>query len=106
MARFVPRLMIPLLLFGLALGLAGCAGGSAAGREIKLAPLSEMPAEVRQAPVTVQEAYRFAVANPDLVRQFPCYCGCVNVGHTSNLACYVQEIQSDGTIVFDSHAFG
>ncbi len=100
------RMLAPILLLGLAAALAGCTESKARGRDITLAPVSEMPAEVRQAPTTVLEAYRFAVANPELVSQFPCFCGCVNVGHESNLDCYVQEIRPDGTRVFDSHALG
>ena len=86
--------------------MAGCGQEQSGKREIQLAPLSEMPAEVQGAPTTVQEAYRFAVANPELVSQFPCYCGCGNMGHESNLDCYIQETQTDGSIIFESHAFG
>lgn len=100
------RILAPILLLGLAAALAGCTESKASGRDITLAPMSEMPAEVRQAPTTVQEAYRFAVANPELVSQFPCFCGCGNMGHESNLDCYIQEIQPDGTLLFDSHALG
>ncbi len=99
-------MLTPILLLGLAALLAGCAESQASGRNITLAPMAEMPAEVRQAPTTVQEAYRFAVANPELVSQFPCFCGCGNMGHESNLDCYIQEIQPDGTLLFDSHALG
>ena len=104
--------MRPISVLGFALMMAasilltGCAGASPGERELELAPLSEMPVEIRQAPTTVQEAYRFAVANPDLISQFPCYCGCSEMGHMSNLDCYVQENHSDGTILFDDHALG
>ncbi len=68
---------------------------------LQMAPLNQMPAEVRSAPVTVQQAYQFAVANPDVMKGIPCYCGCGSIGHTSNYSCYVN---SDGT--FDNHALG
>jgi hypothetical protein len=99
-------LLVPVLMLGVLTILGGCGGDQPTGREIKLAPLSEMPAETQGAPTTVQEAYRFAVANPELVSQFPCYCGCVHSGHESNLDCYIQDTQPDGAIVFDGHAFG
>ena len=35
-----------------------------------------------------------------------CYCGCGNVGHTSNLDCYLADIDESGTITFDNHALG
>jgi hypothetical protein len=84
---------------------AGCGGGSQDAREIKLAPLADMPDFVQQAPPNVQEAYRFAVANPDILTKMPCYCGCGGVGHTSNLDCYVKAFNADGSVAeFDNHA--
>lgn len=74
------------------------------GRATELAPLSDLPQFVHEARPEAQHAYRFAAANPDLVRHFPCYCGCVYMGHQNNLDCYIQEIKEDGTIVFDEHA--
>ena len=53
-----------------------------------------------------EEAYRFALANPDVLKQIPCYCGCGVVGHTSNYDCYVAEINDDGSAILDSHGFG
>ena len=60
---------------------------------------------VQQAPPTVQEAYRFAVANPEVTSQIPCYCGCGAMGHTSNYTCFVAD-DRDGQITFDNHALG
>jgi hypothetical protein len=99
----MPRkfLLLTLLLALLSLGLSACGGQS----DVKMAPLHQMSPEVRQAPVTVQQAYQFAVANPEVTQAIPCYCGCGNVGHTSNYACYVQDVQ-DGQVLFDAHALG
>jgi hypothetical protein len=69
-------------------------------------PLSQMSSEVRSAPAVVQQAYQFAAANPDVMKQIPCYCGCGSVGHTSNYSCYVQSVDTNGTINFDHHALG
>ncbi len=71
-----------------------------------MAPLDQMPSEVQKAPVSVQEAYRFAVANPEVLSQVPCYCGCGAIGHTSNYDCYVKDVQPSGEIEFDTHALG
>jgi hypothetical protein len=98
--------LVPVLILGVLMSLGSCGGDQPDSREIKLAPLSEMPVEIQQAPTTVREAYRFAVANPELVSQFPCYCGCVHAGHESNLDCYIQDTRPDGTIIYDDHAFG
>ena len=73
---------------------------------LNMASMDHMPAEVQSAPVTVQEAYQFNVANPDVMENIPCYCGCGNVGHTSNYDCYVAEVDAAGNIRFDTHALG
>jgi hypothetical protein len=61
---------------------------------------------MQAAPVRVREAYQFAVAHPDALKNVPCYCGCGAMGHTSNFACYVKEANADGTLQFDEHALG
>jgi uncharacterized protein with PCYCGC motif len=74
--------------------------------DLTMASMDQMPAEVQTAPVTVQTAYRFAVANPDIIKDIPCYCGCGNIGHSSNYSCYVAGTDDKGNIRFDSHALG
>jgi Protein of unknown function with PCYCGC motif len=71
-----------------------------------LAPESALPAAVQRAPSKVQEAYRFAIANRDTLRSIPCFCGCGEEGHTSNADCYIKEVKSDGSIVFDDMSLG
>lgn len=73
---------------------------------LKMTYMDQMSAEVQSAPVTVQEAYQFASANPDLMKNIPCYCGCGNVGHTSNYSCYVSGQDNKGNFRWDSHALG
>jgi hypothetical protein len=91
----------------ISIGTAGCRGNGAqaTGHSFALAPMSEMPEAVQQAPLTVQEAYQFAVANPEVTSQIPCYCGCGAMGHTSNYACFVAD-DRNGQITFDNHALG
>jgi len=76
------------------------------GPKVQLASVSQLPERVRSAPPVVQEAYRFAIANPEVLSKLPCYCGCGSKGHTSDLDCFIQEFKSDGSIVFSYHAFG
>lgn len=71
-----------------------------------MADLATLPMEVQSAPVAVQQAYQFAVANPEILEHIPCYCGCGPMGHTSNLACYVARTNPDGSTEFDPHALG
>lgn len=104
------RWLFPLfaLLSLLSIIVTGCSGDNSQsdnGR-IQMAPLTNMPAEVQDAPVSVQQAYQFAVANPDVIEQISCYCGCGSMGHTSNYACFVSGQNVDGTLVYDSHALG
>jgi hypothetical protein len=100
-------------LFGLLIVLTGlatlpaCSTQSEAGDvHLNMTSIDQMPAEVQSAPVTVQEAYQFASANPDVMKNIPCYCGCGNIGHTSNYACYVSQVDEQGVITFDNHALG
>jgi hypothetical protein len=109
MLRKSPNLLLLsfLLVAALSGALSGCSNASASGTStFKMAPMSEMPAEVQEAPQVVREAYQFAVANPEVLKQLPCYCGCGDMGHTSNYACYVQNKAEDGAITFDTHALG
>jgi hypothetical protein len=79
---------------------------SQTGTHLNMMPADKMPADVQSAPVTVQQAYQFAAANPDVMKQIPCYCGCGNIGHTSNYSCYVSSVDDKGNITFDNHALG
>jgi hypothetical protein len=97
---FLLAIMIPLSSI-----LTGCST-TATNQNVKMAPMSQMPAEVQKAPTTVREAYQFAVSNPEALKNVPCYCGCGAAGHTSNYSCYVKEKKPTGEIVFDQHALG
>ncbi len=110
MSRTAPRLFFTTLVFLslLASLLSACSSSSASTADasgLAMASMSGMPAEVKSAPVTVQQAYQFAAANPDVMKQIPCYCGCGEMGHTSNYACYIQN-ETDGKFTFDMHATG
>jgi hypothetical protein len=74
--------------------------------DLHMMPMDQMPAEVQSAPITVQTAYQFATANPDVMKNIPCYCGCGNVGHSSNYDCYVSTVDDKGNLTFDNHALG
>ena len=76
-------------------------GFSATKQGYKLAPESLLPFDIRQAPVEVREAYRFAIANREILRYIPCYCGCGHEGHTSNASCYVKDSSTPGKLIFD-----
>ncbi len=97
------------LLLSLSVGIGSCSNKSVAleaDHQYDLASLAGMPVEVQQAPVTVQQAYQFAVANPGVLEQIPCYCGCGAMGHNSNYACYVADTHTGGEVKYDNHALG
>jgi len=84
----------------------GGKGESNNDHDLAMTSLDKMPAEVKSAPVAVRQAYQFNVANPDVMTQIPCYCGCGSMGHTSNYSCYVSSVDANGTVNFDTHALG
>jgi len=84
---------------------AGCSS-STNKKSYIFAPLADFPGEVQNAPVSVQQAYQFAAANPVVLKGIPCYCGCGAMGHSSNYACYIQDESTPESLVFDGHALG
>jgi hypothetical protein len=101
----VPLLML-ILLGGVTSGCGATAAAPSPSHELVMAAMEGMPAEVRAAPALVKQAYQFAVANPDVLQELPCYCGCGAMGHASNYACYVQGVDAAGKPAYDPHALG
>lgn len=51
----------------------------------------------------VAELYRFAATEGGWLAGMPCTCGCAELGHASNRACYIKEETAD-RVTFTSHA--
>jgi hypothetical protein len=104
-SHWIGLLALSVLLLSL---VSGCSAPAkkASAATINMAPMASMPADVQKAPVSVQQAYQFAAANPDVLKKIPCYCSCGAMGHTSNYACYISGKNADGSLKFDSHALG
>lgn len=71
--------------------------------------IGQWPSLIQQTPPETQEAYRFATsaAGRDLLRWQKCWCGCDRSdSHQSNLDCFVDEFQADGSVVLDRHGYG
>ncbi len=49
------------------------------------------------------ELYRFARERGDVLQWMPCTCGCGQLGHASNRACYIKSESGDRT-TWTSHA--
>lgn len=103
MSKLFPLLI---LLAWLSTTLTACSTPASGNDHLAMMPIEQMPAEVQTAPQAVREAYQFAAANPDVMKQIPCYCGCGDIGHTSNYACYVSHVDERGVVTFDNHALG
>ena len=67
---------------------------------------NEWPPELSELSADTQAMYRYAAANHDVLQYMPCFCGCVNAGHTSNFDCYIREVYPDGRIRLDTMSFG
>jgi hypothetical protein len=111
MLRTTPRVFFIIMIVMLLAGslVSACSSNATSPTEtggLAMASMDGMPAEVKSAPTAVQQAYQFNVANPDVMKQIPCYCGCGKMGHTSNYACYVQDVDEQGVIMYDTHALG
>jgi hypothetical protein len=57
----------------------------------------------------VKRLYEFQIVNGELMRWMPCFCGCraqgaPGDGHRNNRDCYVEAVNPDGSVVFDSMA--
>jgi hypothetical protein len=104
------KIILPLWSLFLVFGLltTACSGSSISKKShlYEIASMADMPMEVQSAPQVVQSAYQFAAANPEVLNQLPCYCGCGGMGHTSNYSCYMAGENPDGSIAFDNHALG
>ena len=93
---------------------AGSAPADFAARFADFAPADEpngdlakvvWPAWMDRFDPEVKELYAFQVENGDLMRFMPCFCGChLEDGHRSNRDCYVEAVNPDGSVVFDSMA--
>lgn len=104
MKRLFSFLLLALLILP-TLSMTSCAANPAQ-HELAMAPMSDMPAAMASVPERTQEAYRFAAANPEPMKNVPCFCGCVKLGHRSNYDCYIKDAPANGKLVFDDHALG
>src|SRR5207247_1693486 len=63
------------------------------------------PDWIQRAPGDVKRLYEFQLVNGELMKYMPCFCGCGRTSaHKSNRDCYVREVKTDGSVVFDNMA--
>lgn len=66
-------------------------------------PFASLPAMLDNYSHDVRASYHYALTHPEMLDNMPCYCGCDVMGHESNLACYVERHNADGTVLLDPH---
>jgi len=76
------------------------------GDWLETVPSGRLPSFALEKSQKVQAAYRYAVDHEDTLQYIPCFCGCNNIGHRHNAACYIIERLPDGQVTFNSHATG
>jgi len=71
---------------------------------LPMPPLPYVPQMVPRPPELVKRAYVFAAENPGVLSYVPCYCGCENDGHVSNVDCFVGSRAPNGAVEsWDTH---
>ncbi len=95
-----------MIAFSILLISTACAGEDVGVGNLNMFDYEKLPLQVQSSPVSVYQAYQFAIANKSVMEHIPCYCGCGDIGHTSNYACYASGELEDGTPIFDNHALG
>jgi hypothetical protein len=69
-------------------------------------PMPPLPyvSQMTGSPELVKQAYVFAAQNPGVLEHVPCYCGCENDGHRSNVDCFVGSRAANGAVeTWDTH---
>lgn len=70
----------------------------------KTASIAQQPSFLDKQREEIRIAYKVAAEAADFLEWMPCYCGCgESVGHRSNKNCFIQEIEADGSVVWDDH---
>jgi hypothetical protein len=79
------------------LALSACGSSSP---DLVLAPVERLRDDIQQQYDHVRVPYQLAVANPEILSQIPCYCGC-RAAHKNVKECFVREVKLDGTVDWD-----
>lgn len=67
--------------------------------QANLPPL-ELPAyEMPRPKEVVRATYRFAAEHPEVLSYMPCFCGCQDEGHRSNVDCFVKARARNGDVI-------
>ena len=63
------------------------------------------PDFIKEAGPEVQSLYEFQIMNGELMKYIPCFCNCGEEdNHQSNRDCYIEKVNPDGSVAFDTMA--
>ncbi|MEK3916000.1 PCYCGC motif-containing (lipo)protein [Paenibacillus sp. FSL H7-0331] len=66
--------------------------------------INTLPKFLNNQPEQTQKIYQIAALSIDKLKWIPCYCGCGDeAGHKSNMNCFIKEVKTDGSVVWDDH---
>jgi hypothetical protein len=71
------------------------------GDQVQTTPRARTPVFASHGDTAV--LYRFAADHGDVLRHMPCTCGCGDLGHASNRACYIKG-EAGERVTWTSHA--
>ena len=71
------------------------------GDRVQTLPRGQLPGFTQEG--DAESLYRFGTTHGDVLRWMPCTCGCAQVGHTSNRACYIKS-ERHADVTYTSHA--
>lgn len=77
--------------------------GAVPPAEVVAATWAARPAYVSGNGARTEAAYRYALEQGNVIQWLPCYCGCVEMDHRSNLDCFYRPHESGGPIAFEEH---
>lgn len=63
-----------------------------------------LPSFLKNQPEEIRLVYQAAGKATHILQWMPCYCGCgESAGHVSNMNCFIQKVNEDGSVVWDDH---
>ncbi len=71
------------------------------GDQVQTLPRGALPVFAKS--TDTRALYTFATEREDVLKWMPCTCGCADLGHGSNRACYIKA-ETESQVTYTSHA--
>ncbi len=70
----------------------------------KTESVNVLPSFLKGQAEQIRLVYEASGKATEILKWMPCYCGCgESAGHTSNMNCFVKEVNADGSVIWDDH---